>query len=140
MTSETTSIQSADRIAAYQIVLENMPEQERWTGALSLREGSLDPAKVFAVLDGIRQELYIRIGDLAADNCVNPYPDLTPPSSTNERLAAYRLGLAHIPDESILQVPIQHRRDVSNWKGVVVALEEWRSELQQRIDQKHNHP
>lgn len=53
-----------DRLAAYRLIIAHLPRQPLWTTAICVRKDGSTAPGVFAVVDELRMELHVRIGDL----------------------------------------------------------------------------
>ncbi|UXI68363.1 hypothetical protein [Tahibacter amnicola] len=67
MSSHELSVSIRDKITAYQLAIENLPRPDIWLSAIRDRDDGSTPEGVFAVLDRIRMDFQMRIGDLRAE-------------------------------------------------------------------------
>ncbi len=56
-----------DKVTAYQLAIESLPDPAIWFRAIGSREDGTTPEGVFAAMDDLRMRLQIRIGDLRDD-------------------------------------------------------------------------
>jgi hypothetical protein len=127
-----------NRITAYQLVIDSLPQPSMWFRAVQARLDDTTAAGIFSVLAELRMELQIQIGDLREN------PDSTfefgAPSiceqlsaSTMDRVTAYQLAMDSLPRPAMWFLAIGRRKDGTTPEDIFNVLDEIRMSLQVRI-------
>ncbi len=132
-----------DTIAAYQLAIESLPRPAMWLLAIQARGDGTTPGGVFAVVDQLRMELQIQIGEIMAgsDVCWSTQSNSDEVSaSVMDKVTAYQLAIESLPDPAMWFRAIGRRDDDTTPEGIFAAMDELRMTLQIRIGDLRDDP
>jgi hypothetical protein len=135
MHADPPSPTTLDRAAALRIAIEGLPQRCTWYGTLRMRGDGSSPDGVFEVIDAIRMEYQVRLGDLgdlSPDRAIG-ITDKDVNATQQDRKSAYLLAIDSLPSPGLWHAAVKLRQDGSTPGGVFASLKQLRMDLQVKI-------